>query len=183
MKRILLILFLTGLLPGALRAQSVGRVHYGSRVFSTNFPAKLPDEYFENDGPKMPKERREIALRCIERTFGKVKENKEYWGSCTGSHEFRIILESGDELWFDDGCLGAYTMVSSRFTIASDMFPGGLKVGRKPPARAKKGVVLCQNEKNPDQFDFWWEETDALGHYTLDENGLIKEIGFSSNDC
>ena len=183
MKHNILVLFLLVLLPVASQAQSVGRVRHGDRVFSTNFPAKIPDEYFENGGPKLPKERREIALRCIERTFGKVKEYTEHWGDCTGEHIFTAILESGDTLYFDDGRLGTYTIVSPRFTIDAEMFPGGLKVGRKPPKGAKKGVVLEQDEKDPSLYHYYWKDTEFYGHYRLDENGRISEIGTWDNAC
>ena len=79
MKRIGIILLLL-IIPVSLQAQAIGQVSWGSRVFSTGFPASIPAEYFEDGGPKMSKERREIAIRCIEKTFGKVKEYQEYWG-------------------------------------------------------------------------------------------------------
>ena len=87
MKRYVLILFVLLLLPGALRAQAIGQVPYGARVFSTGLPR------YENDPPEdlpmMAKETREKALECIEWTFGKVKEYQEGYGECCGLHHFR----------------------------------------------------------------------------------------------
>ena len=97
MKRFRIILLLL-IIPVSLQAQAIGQVPWGARVFSTGFPASIPDEYFEDGGPKMSKERREIAIKCVEKTFGKVKEYNEYWGNCTGEHMFIVTLESGDEI-------------------------------------------------------------------------------------
>ena len=84
---------------------------------------------------------------------------------------------------FEDGCLGDYTIVSPRFLVAADMFEGGLRVGRKPNMKGKKGLVLQQNEQDPSRYDYFWEDSDGYGHFILDENGRIKEIGFWFNAC
>ena len=65
----------------------------------------------------------------------------------------------------------------------SEVFEGGLRVGRKPNMRCKKGVVLRQSEKNPSRYDYWWEGMEVYGHFFLDENGRIKEIGCWFNAC
>ena len=184
MKRVVFILFVLFLLPGALRAQAVGQVRFGSRVFSTGFPAHIPEEYFENDVPKMPKERREIALRCVERTFGKVKEYEEYWGDCIGSHMLKVILESGDELWFADGCLDGYTIVSSRFTVAADKLRGGLKVGQKLDLKKSRGEwIIRQRERDPKVYYYQPQWSDDAASFEVDDQGIIVSISMFTNDC
>ena len=173
------------LVPILLRAQSVGEVRYGSEVFSTGLPANIDNYWDPETGAHicMPKERRETAIECIEWTFGKVESYEESYGECQSVHLFEVTLDSGDVLCFEDGCLGDYTIVSARFLVAADMFEGGLRVGRKPNMRCKKGVVLRQDEKDPSRYDYWWEEWEVYGHFTLDENGRIKEIGCWFNAC
>jgi hypothetical protein len=173
------------LVPILLRAQSVGEVRYGSEVFSTGLPANIDNYWDPETGVhlRMPKERRETAIECIEWTFGKVESYKESYNECQGYPVFEVILTNGDKLDFEDGCLGDYTIVSPRFLVAADMFEGGLRVGRKPNMKCRKGVVLRQNEQDPSRYDYWWEETEVYGHFTLDENGRIKEIGCWFNAC
>lgn len=173
------------LVPILLRAQSVGEVRYGSEVFSTGLPANIDNYWDPETGVhlRMPKERRETAIECIEWTFGKVESYKESYNECQGYPVFEVILTSGDKLDFEDGCLGDYTIVSPRFLVAADMFEGGLRVGRKPNMKCRKGVVLRQNEQDLSRYDYWWEETEVYGHFTLDENGRIKEIGCWFNAC
>jgi hypothetical protein len=189
MKRVFLILFVLALLPLALRAQSVGQVRYGDQVFSTGLPdgyqasSDFDEETGEEIGVHMPAERRKKALECIERSFGSVKDYKEGYNGCQGGHILSVTLTHGDKLEFEDGCLKDFYIVTSRFTIDSDMFPGGLRVGRKPPVRANQGVVLRQDEKDPNSYQFWWENSEVYGHYLLDENGRIKEIWLWTNDC
>ena len=184
MKRTVLFLLFLVLLPAALRAQAIGRVHCGDLVFSTGFPAKMPDSYFENGGPKMPQERREIALRCVERTFGKVKEYQEYWGDCTGEHVFVVTLESGDELCFVDGRLDTYTIVSSRFTVGADKLRGGLKVGQKLDLKKSRGDwVIRKREDNANIYDFVPKWSDNGAFFEVDENNVITKITTWSNDC
>ena len=79
MRRFKVILLLLSI-PVVLQAQAIGQVPFGAKVFSTGLPASIPDECFEDGGPKMSEERLEIAIRCVEKTFGKVKEYNEYWG-------------------------------------------------------------------------------------------------------
>ena len=189
MKRAVFLLFVLSLLPGALRAQAVGLVHYGDQVFSTGLPdgyqpkSDFDEETGDEIGFHMPAERRKKALECIEKTFGPVKDYKEGYNECQGGHILSVTLTNGDKLDFEDGCLNDFYIVTSRFTIDSDMFPGGLRVGRKPPVRAKEGVVLRQDEKDPNDYEFWWEDSEVYGHYILDEKGLIKEIWLWTNDC
>ena len=173
------------LIPTALQAQAIGKVPCGARVFSTGFPASIPDEYFENGGPKMSKERRETALECIEWTFGKVKEYEEYWGDCTGEHIFYVKLESGDEIWFDDGCLGTYHIVSSRFAVGRDhLRGGGLRVGQKLNLKKSRGDwVIHQSERDPNRYDFSPQWSDDAAWVEVDENGIIQCIQMWTNDC
>ena len=192
MKRIVLLFFVLFLLPVALRAQSVGLVQYGDQVFSTGLPRNyVPDgnSYWidkttgEEFYKMMSPERLKAALASIERTFGPVKEYKESYNECAAEPMLSVTLTNGDQLDFEDGCLNDFHIVTYRFTIDSDMFPGGLRVGRKPPVRANEGVVLRQDEKNPNIYDFWWEDMEVYGHYILDEKGLIKQILLWTNDC
>ena len=145
-------------IPILLQAQSVGEVRYGSEVFSTGLPANVDNYWDPETGAHicMPKERRETAIECIEWTFGKVESYKESYGECQGVHLFEVTLDSGDVLCFEDGSLGDYTIVSPRFLVAADMFEGGLRVGRKPSMKSKKGVVLRQDEKNSSRSDYCW---------------------------
>lgn len=183
MKQIIVLFLL--LLPAALQAQSIGKVKYGDAVFSTGLPADI-DKYYDRETgewPKMSKERRETAIECIEWTFGKVASYKEEYDACQGSHIFTVILTSGDKISFEDGCLGDYTIVSSRFLVAADMFVDGLRVGEKPNMECKEGVILRQGEDNPSLFNYYWEKSDSYGHFTLDEDGRIKEIDQWFNAC
>jgi hypothetical protein len=179
------IIILLLLVPIFLRAQSVGEVRYGSEIFNTGLPANIGKYWDPETGTHicMPKERRETAIECIGVTFGKVESNEESYGECQGVHLFEVTLDSGDVLCFENGCLGDYTIVSPRFLVAADMFEGGLRVGRKPNMRCKKGVVLQQNEKDPSRYDYCWESMEVYGHFILDENGRIKEIGCWSDAC
>ena len=185
MKRVVLLLFVLSLLPGALWAQSLGQVRYGGRVYSTGFPRDISHTYDPETGDyiKMSAERRQIALRCVEKTFGPIRDYREYYGDCTGVHMLEVNLTCGDRLFFDNGCLGAYNVVSSRYPAATDMFYGGQRVGRKPNFRKKEGVVLSQDEKDPAQYSYYWEGREVYGYFILDEKGLIKEIAAWSNDC
>lgn len=184
MKKRFTIILLFLVIPVALQAQAIGQVRYGSRVFSTGFPASIPDEYFEDGGPKMSKERREIAIRRVEKTFGKVKEYKEYWGDCTGEHIFDVILESGDEISFANGCLGPYDIVSSRFTIGKDYLRGGLRVGQKlDPKKSKGEWIIRQSDRDPKVYYFTPAWSDDAAYVIVDENGIIQSIHRFSNDC
>ena len=183
MKRFKVILLLLAI-PVALQAQSIGQVAWGARVFSTGFPASIPDEYFEDGGPKMSKERREIAIRCVEKAFGKVKEYKEYWGDCTGEHVFTVKLESGDEISFYDGCLGQYDIVSPRFTVGKDYLRGGLRVGQKLNLKKSQGEwVIRQSDKDPSVYYFTPAWDDDVAYVIVDENGIIQSIHKFTNDC
>lgn len=173
MKRFRIILLLL-IIPVALQAQAIGQVPWGARVFSTGFPASIPDEYFEDGGPKMSKERREIAIKCVERTFGKIKEHYEYWGNCIGKHIFVVKLESGDEIGFDDGCLGFYDIVSSRFSVGRDVLHGGLRVGQKlNPPKSKGEWIIRQSDRDSNDYDFspsWWDDAAWV---VVDDNGAF----------
>lgn len=183
MKQILITFLL--LLPVALQAQSIGQVKFGDEVFSTGLPEIIDTYYNSETGEyiKMSKERRETALECIEWTFGKVASYEEGMNECQGFHFFFVALISGDEISFDDGCLSDYTIVSPRFLVAADMFDGGLRVGQKPNMKYKEGVILKQREDDPSRYDYYWEDSEVYGHFTLDEDGKIKEIGLWVNDC
>ena len=103
MKKAFFLLFL--LIPVALQAQSIGQVHYFSRVFSTGLPEYL-DGYWDPETREpvyMPKERRENALECIEWTFGKIASYKEGYDECQSQHVLTVTLDSGDEICFEDG--------------------------------------------------------------------------------
>lgn len=183
MKRFRVILLLL-VIPLALQAQAIGQVPWGSRVFSTGFPASIPDGYFEDGGPKMSKERREIAIRCVEKTFGKVKEYHEYWGNCTGEHMFVVTLESGDEISFYDGRLGQYDIVSPRFSIGSDHLRGGLRVGQKLNLKKSQGEwIIRQSDRDSSVYYFTPERCDDVAYVIVDENGIILSIHKFTNDC
>jgi hypothetical protein len=184
MKRISIIVILLLFVPVFLRAQSVGEVEYLGQVFSTGLPADIDNYWDPETGAQicMPKERRETALECVEWTFGKV-ESYEESVNCQGDHIFEVTLTSGDTICFENGCLGDYTIVSPRFLVAADMIEGGLRVGRKPNMKCKEGVILRQDEDNPSYYRYYWEEWEIYGHFILDENGLIKEIGCWFNAC
>ena len=173
------------LIPFALQAQAIGQVPYGARIFSTGFPASLPDEYFEDGGPKMSKERRETAIRCVERTFGKVKEYEEYWGDCIGAHMFHVTLESGDEIWFDDGYLGDYNIVSSRFAVGKDLLGGGgLRVGQKlDPKKSRGEWIIRQSDRDSSVYYFSPSWSDDVAYVVVDGEGVIQSIHRLSNYC
>ena len=184
MKRIFILFLL--LLPAALQAQSLGQVKYGDRIFSTGLPEDVDSYYDPETGEyiKMSKERREAALECIERTFGKVASYEEGFNECAGAHFFDVTLTSGDEIGFDNGHLHDYTIGTPQFLIAADMFVYGLRVGQKPNMKCKEGVVLEKREDNPVRFSYYFSESECeVGYFTLDEDGKIKEIGLWINDC
>ena len=177
-------IFLFLLFPYVLQAQAIGQVPWGARVFSPNFPAKIPDEWFEGDGPKMSEERREIALRCIERTFGKVKEYKEHWGDCTGEHIFVVELETGDEITFADGCLVEYDIISPRFSVGGDCLRGGLRVGQKLNLKKSQGEwVIQQSDRDPRVYYFTPAWSDDVAYVIVDDKGIIQSIHKFTNDC
>ena len=183
MKRFRIILLLL-VIPVALQAQAIGQVTWGARVFSTGFPASIPDEYFEDGGPKMSKERREIAIKCVEKTFGKVKEYNEYWGNCTGEHVFIVTLESGDEISFYDGCLGQYDIVSPRFSVGRDHLRGGLRVGQKLNVKKSQGEwIIRQSDRDSSVYYFTPAWCDDVAYVIVDENGIIQSIHKFTNDC
>ena len=178
--------FLLLLLPATLEAQSVGQVRCGSRIFSTGITEEAMNHWNgePEDYPKMTKERREIALKCIERVFGKIESYKETCNECQSTHLVVVTLVSGDTLDIENGCLSTYTIVSPRFLIASDAFENGLRVGRKPDMKCKEGVIVEQTEKDPSSYRFYWEGTDyEFGHFTLDEKGRVQMIELWHNDC
>ena len=182
MKRIFIFFLL--FLPMALQAQSIGQVKFGDVIFSTGLPTDV-DCHDPETGEyiKMGKERREAALESIERTFGKIASYEEGYNECQGEHYISVTLTSGDKIGFGNGCLYDYTIVSPIFLVAADMFDGGLRVGQKPNMKNKEGVILKQEEDNPSWYDYYWERSEVYGHFTLDEDGRIKEIGLWVNDC
>ena len=183
MKRLIVILSLL-IVPFAVMAQAIGQVPFGARVFSTGLPATIPMKYFENGGPKMSKERRGIAIRCIERTFGKVKEFDEYWGECADVHIFVVKLESGDEISFVNGCLGQYDIVSPRFSVGSDYLRGGLRVGQRiNPQKSKGEWIIRQSDRDPNVYYFSPIRSDDAAYVIVDENGIIQSIHMFTNDC
>ena len=183
MKRFRVILLLL-VIPLALQAQAIGQVPWGARVFSTGFPASIPDEYFEDGGPKMSKERRETAIRCVERTFGKVKEYEEHWGNCTGEHVFIVTLESGDEISFYDGCVGQYDIVSPRFTVGRDHLRGGLRVGQKLNLKKSQGEwIIRQSDRDSSVYYFTPTWCDDIAYVIVDEKGIIQSIHKFTYDC
>lgn len=182
MKRFSIILLV--FIPVALQAQAIGQVPWGARVFSTGFPANIPDEYFEDGGPKMSKERRETAIRCVERTFGKVKEYEEHWGNCTGEHVFIVTLESGDEISFYDGCVGQYDIVSPRFTVGRDHLRGGLRVGQKLNLKKSQGEwIIRQSDRDSSVYYFTPTWCDDIAYVIVDEKGIIQSIHKFTYDC
>ena len=58
-----------------------------------------------------------------------------------------------------------------------------MRVGKKPNLRCKNGGFFRQNKKNPSLNDVGRMKVDYYGHFTLDEDGLIKEIGIAFNGC
>ena len=182
MKRIFILFLL--LLPAAMQAQSIGQVKYYDEIFSTGLP-KIIDTYYNSETGeyvKMSKERRDAALECIEWTFGKVASYEEGFNECTGEHYFDVTLTSGDKIGFDNGHLHDYTIVTSQFLIAADMFEYGLRVGQKPNMKCKEDVIFEKREDDPAQYSFY-RDGRVIGYFTLDENGTIKEIGLWVFDC
>lgn len=183
MKR-LIVIFLLLIVPIALKAQAIGQVPFGARVFSTGLPASIPIEVIDNGGPKMTKERREIAIRCIERTFGKIKEFSEHWGDCVYEHITVVLLESGDEICFSDGCLNQYIIVSPRFTVGKDHLRGGLRVGQKIDLKKSRGEwVIYQSDTDPTVYYFTPAGWDNFAYVIVDEKGIIQSIHKFTNDC
>ena len=160
MKKSFFLLFL--LIPVALEAQSIGQVHYGSRVFSTGLPEYL-------DG--------------IEWTFGKIASYQEGYDECQSQHVLTVTLDSGDEICFEDGRVDEYTIVSPRFLVGDDWIVGGLRVGRKPNMKCREGVHVEQDKKDSSRYNYYLEDSDVFLYFILDEDGRIKEIGAWFNGC
>ena len=183
MKKAFFLLLL--LIPVALGAQSIGQVHYGSRVFSTGLPKYL-DGYWDSETREpvyMPKERLETALECIEWTFGKIASYQEGYDECQSQHVLTVTLDSGDKIWFEDGCLSDYTIVSPRFLVGDDWIVGGLRVGRKPNMKCREGVHVEQDKKDSSRYNYYLEDSDVFLYFILDEDGRIKEIVAWFNGC
>ena len=183
MKKGLFLLLL--LIPAALGAQSIGQVHYGSRVFSTGLPEYL-DGYWDPEAREpvyMPKERLETALECIEWTFGKIASYQEGYDECQSQHVLTVTLDSGDEICFEDGYLNDYTIVSPRFLVGADWIVGGLRVGRKPSMKCQEGVHIEQDEKDPTRYNYYLENSDLYFYCILDKDGRIQEIVAWFNGC
>ena len=180
MKRMVLILFLVWL-PALLAAQRIGRVELGARVFSTGLP-HYADELPENP-PMMSKERRELALECIEWTFGKVKEYQESYGECCGLHHFTVVLEGGDEIDFEEGRLAEYQLVTPRFLVAPERMKGGLRVGRKPGPPVSDRIHNEPRKDNPGMYGFEDGESDVIAVYEVDAEGVVTRITVYLNEC
>ena len=186
MKRIAFLLLVLSLLPGVLRAQAIGQVRYEDRIFSTCLPKISTD--MDDSGPKMTRERREIALKCVERTFGKIKEYEEAWNDCQECHLLLVTLDSGDELVFYDGLLTRFTIVSPRFSVGADVLRGGgLRVGQKLNLKKSRGEwvikpVERQDEPGLYRFSPWMDDW-SISYLVVDENGIITKIYNWTNDC
>ena len=183
MKKAFFLLFL--LIPVALEAQSIGQVHYVSRVFSTGLPEYL-DGYWDPEAREpvyMPKERLETALECIEWTFGKIASYQEGYDECQSQHVLTVTLDSGDEICFEDGHVDEYTIVSPRFLVGDDWIVGGLRVGRKPNMKCREGVHVEQDKKDSSRYNYYLEDSDVFLYFILDEDGRIKEIVAWYNGC
>lgn len=184
MSRFLASIAVLFLLEITASAQSVGNVKYGSQVFHTGLPS-FAMTALPADPPMMTPERKEIVIRCIEKTFGKIKEYKEYYGECSCMHCFDVTLESGDHLDFEEGCLVGYSLVSPLFSSCKEWFKGGLRVGQKPAQPINENIEIKRSERNPNDYSFY-DKTKLYGietFYILDENGLIIEIVAWLNEC
>ncbi len=186
MKKVLIVLII--LFPAMLQAQTtIGQVHRGSLIFSTCLP-HYGHEYPRGDDftpHLMTKERREIALKCIERTFGKVKDYEEFYGDCTGTHLFSVTLESGDIICCEEGKLESFELNSSRFAVAKEWFKGGLRVGRKPGQPRDSRYQVKQAVDNSSRYHFYDSEQpdDVIRCYELGPDGTIVRIFIGGNDC
>jgi len=185
MKRILIILaFLLASGGKEVFAQDLGLVNYGDTIFVTKLP-KYEGLDIPEDAPMMTPERRALAFRCIENTFGKIVKYEECYGACTGLHYLTVTLDSGDEISFEDGCLSDFTIVSSRFPVAMDWFEGGLRVG-SAPAQPKKGSIMIERSENdPNVFHFWDDDmrSDLVTFFEMGPDGRITEIHYFFNAC
>lgn len=184
MSRFLASIAVLFLLEITASAQSVGNVKYGSQVFHTGLPS-FAMTALPADPPMMTSERKEIVIRCIEKTFGKIKEYKEYYGECNGMHCFDVTLESGDKLDFEEGYLMGYELVSSRFSSSKEWFKGGLRVGQKPAQPINDNIVIKRSENDPNVYDYADKTNlnDVVLYYVLDKNGLIIKIVAWFNEC
>ena len=184
MKRLLLLFFALCLLTPVLRAQSLGNVPYGARIFSTGLPSFAGKMDRPDDLPMMSKERRETALECIEWTFGKVKEYKEAYGECCAMHHLNVVLENGDELDFEEGRLVGYTLITPKFLVGKECMKGGLRVGRKPGTPLRKTVHNEPRKHDPSTFGFEDEAYgDVIAVYEVDSEGIIVRITVGPNEC
>ena len=175
------------LLSAALQAQTIGQVEYGCRIFSTGLPHIGNEHSWSEDftPPKMTKERRETALECIEWTFGKVVKYEEDYGECCGMHHFWVSLESGDWVDFEEGFLEAIELNSPRFTVARELFRGGLRVGRKPGEPIPGKVVIEPWKEDPSRFYFNDPDhpDDVIRLYEVGPDGTIVRIFFGFQEC
>ena len=197
MKRCVLILFVLFLLPGALLAQAIGQLHCDDFIFSTGLPGNYhpgdPVYYDEETGEEfyvmMPAERRKAALACIERSFGKVKEYREWYNECQGCHVLDVTLDSGDEFEFYNGRLARYTLVTRRFSVGADvLWGGGLRVGQKLNLKKSRGDWKIQPDRRRDDepglYRFSPDEEDYnISFLVVDENDIIIKIYNWTNDC
>ena len=180
MKRAVLLLFWVWL-PVVLSAQRIGQVQYGNRVFSTRLPRYEND--LPEDPPMMSKERRELALECIEWTFGKVKEYQESYGECCGLHHFTVVLEGGDEIDFEEGRLAGYELVTPRFLVAPERMKGGLRVGRKPGPPVSEKIHNEPREDDPSVYGFEDGESEVIAVYEVDADGVVTCISVHYFEC
>ena len=101
------------------------------------------------------------------------------------SNAFHVVkLESGDDICFDNGCLGPYTIVSPRFTVGRDCLQGGLRVGQKLDLKKSRGEwVIYQSGSNPNVYYFSPAGDDNVAYVIVDEKGIIQSINKFTNDC
>lgn len=175
------------LLSATLRAQTIGQVEYGARIFSTGLPHVGNDHPWSEDftPPMMTKERRETALECIEWTFGKVVKYEEFYGECCGMHHLWVALESGDWVDFEEGLLSAIELNSPRFTVARELFREGLRVGRKPGEPIPGKVVVEPGKDDASRFYFYDPDhpNDIICLYEVGPDGTIVRIYFGFQEC
>ena len=182
---VLMVLLAAVLLPGSLRAQRIGQVEYGSRIFSTGLP-RYPIPWAEDfTPPMMTKERRQTALECIEWTFGTIVKYEEEYGGCCGFHHLVVTLDNGDTLNFEEGLLFGYDLETSRFVVAKDWFEGGLRVGQKPGRPLNGNIKVVPRKNDPTLFDFWDERkrSDVVSAFRVRQDGTIISIHVGFFEC
>lgn len=181
MKRIVFSLLLVLFFAPDVLPQSIGRVQLDERVFSTGMSRN------ENNLPQdseMSAERRAIALKCIEKTFGRVVQYEEGYSETCPFHHLSVTLESGDEVEFEDGLLFGYDLKSAHFSVAQEWFRGGLRVGQMPAQPLSADIRVEQRTDHPDWFNFWNQKqpNDIISYYRVAPDGTIVEIFVAFNE-